>query len=469
MSIQVAYAVPHPPLIVPSVGRGEEQEIASTIAAYEDVAQRVAEHAPDVLVVISPHAPLYRDCFYVSSAPISAGSMARFGAPQEKVQVRNDADFQQLLAERIERNGIYTARSGESVENLDHAAFVPLYFLRELLPNTKLVRIGLSGLGDGAHKMVGEQIASVAKDLNRKTVVIASGDLSHKLTADGPYGFNAAGPAFDEKVTGILGSGALDELFGLDEQLCEDAAECGLRSFEIMAGALENAEFTSELLSYEGPFGVGYGVAAFEVVCECAGDKTSSSAEGSLSYAGGNLKDAAAQADPLVALARETVESYTRSGSVPDMPGESLGLPAGAFVSLHEGEDLRGCIGTIEPTKPTLAAEVIANAVSACSRDPRFAPVRPDELDRISYSVDVLKPAAPVFDISELDPKRFGVIVTSGGRRGLLLPDLEGVDTVDQQLAIAMRKAGIPFDAPGVQVEKFEVVRHSAGGEARKR
>lgn len=265
MSIQAAYVVPHPPLIVPSVGRGEEREIADTVAAYEEVARRVLGHAPDVLVVVSPHAPLYRDHFYISSAPISVGSLARFGAPQEKMQVRNDVDFQRLLAEHIESKGIYTVRSGESMGNLDHASFIPLYFLRDFLPNTKLVRIGLSGLSDDAHKMVGEQIASVAKCLNRKVVVMASGDLSHKLAADGPYGFSAAGPAFDEKVTDILGRGALDELFALDDRLCEDAAECGLRSFKIMAGALGSVEFTSDLLSYEGPFGVGYGVAAFEV------------------------------------------------------------------------------------------------------------------------------------------------------------------------------------------------------------
>lgn len=488
MPIQAAYAVPHPPLIVPSVGRGEENEIAATIAAYEEVARRIAAHAPDVLVVVSPHAPLYRDAFFVSGAPVSAGSMVRFGVPQERLEVKNDTDFQQLLAERLERVGIFPACGREAIENLDHAAFVPLYFVRDLLPETKLVRVGLSGLPATDHEQVGREIAAVTKDLGRNAVVIASGDLSHKLTADGPYGFNAAGPIFDEKVTGILGRGALDELFGLNEQLCEEAAECGLRSYQIMAGVLEDADFTSELLSYEGPFGVGYSVAAFEVA-----DTNASKSEGidvgvgvgagsGVDGFSGECADAVSgecaregnvvceelpEADPLVALARETVEKYTRNGEVPLPPETVQGARAGVFVSLHEGEDLRGCIGTIEATQTTLAEEVISNAVSACSRDPRFTPVRPDELDFISYSVDVLMPAVPVDALSELDPERYGVIVTLGRRRGLLLPALEGVDTVEQQLAIAMQKAGIPVGAPGVQIEKFEVVRHNIGGQAR--
>ena len=139
------------------------------------------------------------------------------------------------------------------------------------------------------------------------------------------------------------------------------------------------------------------------------------------------------------------------------------------FVSLHKYGELRGCIGTISPVQESIADEIIANGISACSRDPRFSRVRADELDALSYSVDVLGEAEPIESTAQLDPKRYGVIVTKGYRRGLLLPDLEGVDSVEYQVAIAKQKAGIDPRDTNVALERFEVVRHDRGGEARKR
>lgn len=177
--------------------------------------------------------------------------------------------------------------------------------------------------------------------------------------------------------------------------------------------------------------------------------------------------------DPYVALARASVEGFVTTGRPiarpADTPQELLDERAGVFVSLHKGDDLRGCIGTIAATCHCVADEIIRNGVAAASQDPRFSPVRPDELDWLSYSVDVLGPAESIASPEELDPKRYGVIVTKGWHRGLLLPDLEGVDTADVQLAIAKQKAGLVADEPMVSLERFEVIRHSAGGEARRR
>ena len=132
---------------------------------------------------------------------------------------------------------------------------------------------------------------------------------------------------------------------------------------------------------------------------------------------------------------------------------------AGAFVSLHKNGQLRGCIGTIAPTCDNLAWEIVQNAFSACSRDPRFSPVRPDELDELEYSVDVLGTPEPVDSPAALDPKTYGVIVSCSGRRGLLLPDLDGVDSVEAQLSIALQKGGIRENEP-YKIERFKVVRH---------
>lgn len=162
-------------------------------------------------------------------------------------------------------------------------------------------------------------------------------------------------------------------------------------------------------------------------------------------------------------LARMAVEAYVREGKVIDppegLPDELLDTRAGAFVCLKIDGQLRGCMGTIEPTQPDVAREIIHNAISAATRDPRFDRVHSRELDEIRYSVDILSPAERVSSADDLDPKRYGVIVESGSRRGLLLPDLEGVDTAEDQISIACRKAGIVFGDP-VTLYRFEVVRY---------
>ena len=166
---------------------------------------------------------------------------------------------------------------------------------------------------------------------------------------------------------------------------------------------------------------------------------------------------------PLVKLAKETIESYVRAGREPapphPLPAEMQG-EAGAFVSIHDSAgNLRGCIGTIEPTQPNLAREVIRNAVAAATRDPRFPPIEPRELEGLDVKVDVLTPAEPIDSTEELDPRRYGVIVESGWRRGLLLPDLEGVDTIEMQVAIALQKAGIRPNED-YDLFRFEVKRY---------
>ena len=155
--------------------------------------------------------------------------------------------------------------SGMGGKDLDHATIVPLHFVNEAYSTYQVVRIGLSGLSPQTHLALGRCIAEAAADLDRSCVRIASGDLSHKLASDGPYGYAPQGPVFDRMVTALFDAGDLNGLLEIDETFGEEAAECGLRSFWIMAGALEGLPISHELLSYEGPFGVGYAVAAFEV------------------------------------------------------------------------------------------------------------------------------------------------------------------------------------------------------------
>ncbi len=173
------------------------------------------------------------------------------------------------------------------------------------------------------------------------------------------------------------------------------------------------------------------------------------------------------ESHPLVRLARRAIEEYVRTGkkiAPPAEPSPEMQRRAGAFVTIHRHGRLRGCIGTIQPTCDNLAEEVIQNAISAASRDPRFPPVRPDELDDLDVKVDVLSEPEEVHSLDELDPKRYGLIVQSARnpwKRGLLLPDLEGIDTVEKQVFwTRYHKAGITDPDEPVRMFRFEVKRY---------
>ena len=460
MSILGAVAVPHPPIILPEVGHGEEVKIKDTVQAYRAVMRRAAALRPDTVVLISPHAVLYRDYFHIAPGGEARGDLRQFQAKDVSLRVRYDEAFVGTLSALAQTCGLPAGTEGERDPALDHATLIPLRFFEEYCRDYRLVRVSLSGLSPREHYRLGQCIAQAAERLNRRVLVIASGDLSHKLAPEGPYGYAPEGPEFDRRVTRALSDGDFLSLLRLSPALADAAAECGLRSFQIMAGALDGLTVDSRLLSYEGPFGVGYGVAEFPVTGKEESRRFLPQYDAA---AAAELRERRAGEDAWVRLARLSLETCVK-GVEPASP--RVGLPAelqstraGAFVSLKKDGRLRGCIGTIAPVCDSLAQEIMLNAVSAGTRDPRFSPVTAEELPELVYSVDVLGEPEPVDGPEQLDVRRYGVIVSSGRRRGLLLPDLAGVDSVDQQIAIARQKAGIPPQAP-VTLERFEVVRH---------
>lgn len=456
-----AVLTPHPPVLLPEVGKGREREISATGNAMRQAAEEVARWNPDVLIVSSPHTILYGDYFHIAPGSGAAGSMAAFGALQVRMEVQYDAPLREEIIRRAENAGLQAGTLGQRDPSLDHGVLIPLYFLRKAGVTCPIVRMGLSGFSALDHYRLGQYVARAVEALGRRAVFVASGDLSHKLKADGPYGFAPEGPVFDEAVTKAMASGNFLEFLTMAPSLCERAAECGLRSFQIMAGALDGLAVQPRLLSHEGTFGVGYSVALFPVTGR---DDTRRYAAACEKIHRERLAARRAKEDPWVRLARLSLETRIRQGhmlqTLPEgLPAELTGQTAGAFVSLHKDGRLRGCIGTISPTEENVAKEIVQNAVSAGTRDPRFPPVHADELEELEYSVDVLGQPEPVDSISELDPKTYGVIVSYGRKRGLLLPDLDGVDTVEEQVDIARRKGGIREDDP-YTLQRFKVVRH---------
>ena len=460
MSILAAFMVPHPPLIVPEVGRGGEEQIRITSDSYEKIADEIAQLEPETIIISSPHSIMYADYFHISPGRKASGDLGNFRASEVCFNEEYDTDLVDEIVRIADKNVFDAGTLGEKDKRLDHGTMVPLYFIRKKYKKGKIIRLGLSGLPLTDHYRFGQMIKQAVDRTGRKAVFVASGDLSHKLQVHGPYGFAPEGPEYDKRIMDVCGRGAFDELFDFDESFCEKAAECGHRSFVIMAGALDGLDVKTHVYSHQDITGVGYGLISFYPTGE---DRNRHFLESHLKKQEEKLREQKEASDIYVKLARNTIEKYISEGIIPDVPDdlpkELTDNQAGAFVSIHEHGRLRGCIGTILATKDCIAKEIIDNAISASTKDPRFDPITKDELEWLEINVDILGEPEDIESKDELDVKRYGVIVSSRYKRGLLLPDLDGVDSVDQQIAIAKQKAGI-LDSEDYSLQRFEVTRH---------
>lgn len=454
---------PHPPIMVPDVGHADSDVTQASAAALHAAADLLASFAPETIVVMSPHTEGFTDAFTVTTDERLRGDLARFGAPRAVHEVPGDPDLARAIVSEASAAGLptvehHTISSRASALELDHGVLVPMHFLD---PQCRypLVDMSFTFLGPDAHVSFGRAVRRAAASVGRRVAFVASGDCSHRLKSGAPAGFSPRAQAFDDQLVRLVAAGDFAGIATMDTDLRVEAGECGWRSILVLGGYLEDTVALPRVLAYEGPWGVGYLTAVFAPAAALASlpdSSASTPARGSKSGMKGDVESAP------VGLARATVEQYVRHRTTPAPEAfEDPDLPprAGAFVTLHQDGQLRGCIGTIGPTQPTLAAEIVHNAVQSCSADPRFPPVGEHELDGLNVKVDVLHEPEPVGSFEELDPRVFGVIVTSGYCRGLLLPDLEGVDTAKEQVAIAMRKGSI---APGdpIKLERFKVDRY---------
>lgn len=456
--------LPHAPISVNGVGSPADlEQIKETTAAMKRIDEMLAQEPPDTLVVFTPHGTVYADAMIIYQDPILEGGLEDFGLAR---RWQWEADLE--LVTKITELGMKTnlpifpmrqkeASRGRFPDGLDHGVLVPLSFFDPgWFSQVRLVVIPLSYLPLEELYQFGKLVQEAAAALNRRVAVIASGDLSHCLLPGAPAPYDPRGKEFDLKLVKLINQGAVKEFFGLDPVLLEKAAECGFRSLIMLLGTMDGIEFQSKVLSYQGPFGVGYGVASF-----LPGKERPSMLEDLFQARVDTVRTRRAAENPLVKYARRIVENHLTKENTPepDNLGEYLQKQAGVFVSIKKHGQLRGCIGTTEPTQPNIVLEIKQNAISAAVRDPRFEPVAIDELDDLVYSVDVLQPAEPISGIDRLDPLRYGVIVRSGHRTGLLLPNLDGIETADDQVAIARKKAGIgPKEK--IELERFEVVRY---------
>lgn len=398
----------HAPIVVPDVaGPKEAARCRSTTRAMREVAERAVATRPDRLVLISPHSPRRRRKWGAWSGR-HQGDLSRFGTPHVRVDLPDAAEVSQALD---------LPAISHSDHALDHGAVVPLSFLQAAGWRGPTAILALPW-EDPDSEAVGRALAA----LSGRTAVIASGDMSHRLRPGAPSGYHPRAASFDRSFVQAIEAGEWARLPHLPNR--DIAAEDVVDSTRVALAAAGEPR-GAEVLSYEGPWGVGYTEAVF-----------------------------LDPAPPLYAVARQAIRAHLTSA--PFAPPEGGPPSAGVFVTLYRDGRLRGCIGHIEPVYDRLYVEVADVAVAAATRDPRFAPLSEDELKDVELEVSVLEPPEPIDGLDALDPHEYGVVVSRGRRRGLLLPDVEGVDTPEEQVAIARRKAGIRPGEP-VRLQRFRV------------
>jgi AmmeMemoRadiSam system protein A len=485
-----ATLMPHPPIILPEVGRGREKDAAATLAGLEKLLSllqnAVAGAMPDCLLALSPHQPHVPGALFLNAAAHMSGSFAPFGAPNATLALEGAPDALARLAAHLKLHDIPNISGQMEDITRDHGSLVPLMVLSRRFDKLPPVILASPiGLTPQEALKLGQALATFQDD--RNWALLASGDLSHRLTPDAPAGFNQAGKPFDEAVVQALRTGDPGLLGGLSDQIVSGAGECGLRSVMTLLGLVGGP---LEVLSYEGPFGVGY-CTAFK---ELHGNRAHPSFKPSPGKPGRRAFNIALRpvpgtpqtrntpppqsiavgeavvdpGHPYPRLARLAVSRHLASppGTVAEEEARAISVAPSlwterkaCFVSIKtKAGVLRGCIGTILPTRANLCMEIIGNAVAAATQDSRFPAMISGELSQVTFSVDVLSLPEPVADPKELDPAVWGVIVSKGNQRGLLLPALEGVNTVEQQIAIAAHKGGIK-DVTGAVIQRFSVTR----------
>lgn len=261
---------PHPPIIIPEVGGSETKKVQKTIKALEKLALKLAEKEPDILIVITPHGLVYPDRMNVCGLPKLQGDFGNFGAPQIKYKWENDLKLAYKINKSANKENIPTllydnGGAGGTLE-LDHGVLVPLYYLTQNLAEVKVLPIAYSFLDNLRHFAFGEILAEIGKSENQNIAIIASGDLSHRLIPSAPAGFAPGGKKFDQDLISKIKTKDIEGILNFDEDFVEEAGECGLKSIIILLGALEKLKWQPEILSYEGPFGVGYLVANLKII-----------------------------------------------------------------------------------------------------------------------------------------------------------------------------------------------------------
>lgn len=458
MGILASYILPHCPVAVKEIARGQERYVDKTVKAFEMVAKEISSLKPDTIVIASPHAESYSDYFQVADGDTVTGSFAGYGAPQVRFRFHYDDLLRKEITRIAASRKFPAGYEGAEDSSLDHGTMVPLYFVNRFYSNYKIVRLGLSGMSYLDHYLMGEIIQDAAKSANERVVFIASGDMSHCLAKDGPYGYREEGERYETLLNKNLKTANFGDLLRMDKALITRAKECGHRVFALLAGTLDRKSITTTCYSHESPFGIGYGVYGYLV----NGDD-GSRAIGDLyvTKAKLDIEKRKAVCDECAKLAYLTLEQYLNrdKDKKVEVPLLLTSTKAAVNISIFKFGTLRAQFGSEVPLERNLANEIIQATVKAARSDAFFDPIEASELPYLSVRVDVLSPLEPIASEKQLDVNKYGVVVKSKDKTGFALPLLPAVDSVEKQIRIAKKDAGISR-SERVSLLRFTITRH---------
>lgn len=460
-----SFVVPHAPVLIPEIGREENSFCARTVDALRQMALEIATLKPKRIVIVGPHGVVFSDAFSVYYKKKIRTDFDNFTFKNIDRDYKLDLSFIDKLSFLTGKRDITIAKIDESMADLfnvglelDRGAGVPLHFISEIYDVFELVPLTYGLLPVSELYEFGTVLKKCIESSDKSTVFLASGDLSHCLSGPGSGAYSPNGKKFDEMVMETLRTNKPYEFLTYSSKKKDMAQSCIYQSLCVLYGMFESSYYQSKLYSYEAPFGVGYMVASLDEVPGITPPLLSSLLE----FEENKFVRVRDSEDDYIRLARDTIEYYVLNKRIPFWDRTKYDIKAqkaGCFVTIKTSSGLRGCIGTVRAKKQDIFQEIVSNAVLSCSEDDRFEEVEDYELDDLYITVDILSELEPVLSVDELDPDKFGIVVSSGEKMGVLLPALEGIHSVSRQIELALERAKIK---PGesYSIHRFTVERH---------
>lgn len=465
--------MPHPPIIIPQIGGGEGVLAQKTIDGMKTVSNLIKSIKPDTIIFITPHGNSFNNGVCVLYGNELQGDFSSFGNGDISFEKEINKELTERINFILEEKDILSVLMDNDLAkyynvdvSLDSGVMVPMHFIDQYYNNYNIVHITPGFISyEDSYKM-GSLIGDILTNIGYNSLVVCSGDLSHTLKEVGPYKYNSSGAILDEMICTAIKEGDPLPLIMSKNKLIKDAGECGLRSFLVGFGVVDGLGYESKLISYEGPFGVGYATGYLST----NGTKKESLFKPLEENKEKIYLQRIIKEDDYIKLARMSIEYYVTNnrkiniGNIKNEISDSfikeaINNSGGVFVSIYSQGQLRGCIGTIMGAKDCLLEEIVYNSISACSNDTRFDPIEVKELKNLDIRVDILMKPELVLSKEELDVFTYGIIVQQGDKRGVLLPNIDGVKTVDEQIEIAMDKAGV-LRGTDFEMYRFKVIRH---------
>lgn len=415
------YIVPHSPLLLPMIHEEVHDQLLNTIDAYQKTAQEISDYNPETIVIISTKAPSYKDYIHIAPGEQASGNFTKYGHSEYAIAVEYDTVLVNQICSLAKRNHIPAGKRGDDAATLDSGTMVPLFFINQYLNSYRIVRISISDVDKEQLDRLGQCIAAAAEDIDRRIVIIVSGELSKRLSKESPYGFDKAAAVFDQFILSSIKDNDLEAWNNVNSDISKASAQTILPALQIFKGAISDTLYRSTVISYEAPFGIGWTVAAF------------------------HNKDQ----NPYCALARSAMLYYLENGkNMTKLPIADAALKrrGGVIVSLYLYDELYSYAGTIHPLYPTIAQEIVYNAGIAGFRHSKREPLSKAQLMRCEIKIHVLSEYEPVFFIEDLNVKHDGLIVASNQKQGIVFPNTAKIQTPSQLLEQALKKGGISIN-----------------------